>query len=126
MLSENELQPDDVLKVGHHGSHTSSTPAFLDAERPVFAVISVGPDNSYGHPHADVIDRLLDHAVVYRTDLDGLVSIRTDGRRFRISTWHDMAPGLDKLTQGSPAPLVAGPDGKYPVPQPGIVTKREY
>ncbi len=97
MLSENELQPDDVLKVGHHGSHTSSTPAFLDAEKPVFAVISVGQDNSYGHPHADVIDRLLDHAVVYRTDLDGLVSIRTDGRRFRIWTWHDMAPGLTPM-----------------------------
>ena len=98
MLSENELQPDDVLKVGHHGSHTSSTPAFLDAERPVFAVISVGQDNSYGHPHANVIDHLLDHnAVVYRTDLDGLVSIRTDGRRFRIWTWHDMAPGLTPM-----------------------------
>jgi competence protein ComEC len=95
MLSENELQPDDVLKVGHHGSHTSSTQAFLDAVRPVFAIISVGQDNSYGHPHADVIDRLLDHnAVVYRTDLDGLVSIRTDGRRFHIGTWRDLAPAL--------------------------------
>jgi competence protein ComEC len=95
MLSENELQPDDVLKVGHHGSHTSSTRAFLDAERPVFAIVSVGQDNSYGHPHADVIDRLLDHnAVVYRTDLDGLVSIRTDGRRFHIGTWRDVAPAL--------------------------------
>ncbi len=95
MLSENELQPDDVLKVGHHGSHTSSTEAFLDAVRPVFAIISVGQDNSYGHPNADVIDRLLDHnAVVYRTDLDGLVSIRTDGRRFHVGTWRDLAPAF--------------------------------
>jgi competence protein ComEC len=98
MLSENELQPDDVLKVGHHGSHTSSTQAFLDAVRPVFAIVSVGQDNSYGHPHADVIDRLLDHnAVVYRTDLDGLVSIRTDGRRFHIGTWRDLAPALGPM-----------------------------
>jgi competence protein ComEC len=95
MLSENELQPADVLKVGHHGSHTSSTQAFLDAVRPVFAIVSVGQDNSYGHPHADVIDRLLDHnAVVYRTDLDGLVSIRSDGRRFHIATWRDLMPAL--------------------------------
>ena len=95
MLSENELQPADVLKVGHHGSHTSSTQAFLDAVRPVFAIVSVGQDNSYGHPHADVIDRLLDHnAVVYRTDLDGLVSIRTDGRRFHVQSWRDLVPAL--------------------------------
>ncbi|MGB7758694.1 MAG: ComEC/Rec2 family competence protein, partial [Bryobacteraceae bacterium] len=95
MLSANELQPDDVLKVGHHGSHTSSTQAFLDAVRPVFAIVSVGQDNSYGHPHADVLNRLLDHnAVVYRTDLDGLVSIRTDGRRFHVATWRDLAPAL--------------------------------
>jgi competence protein ComEC len=94
MLWENELKPDDVLKVGHHGSHTSSTRPFLDVERPVLALVSVGQDNSYGHPHADVIDRLLDHAVVYRTDLDGLVSIRTDGRRFHIQTWKDLQPAL--------------------------------
>ena len=98
MLSENELQLTDVLKVAHHGSHTSSTQAFLDAVRPAFAIVSVGQDNSYGHPHADVIDRLLDHgAVVYRTDLDGLVSIRTDGRRFHVQTWRDVAPRLSPM-----------------------------
>lgn len=98
MLSENELQADDVVKVGHHGSHTSSTQAFLDAERPVFAIISVGQDNSYGHPHADVVDRILDHnAVLYRTDLDGLVSIRTDGRRFRVQSWKDLKPRIELM-----------------------------
>jgi len=97
MLWEHELHADDVLKVGHHGSHTSSTPAFLDAERPIFALVSVGQDNSYGHPHADVIDRLLDHAVVYRTDLDGLVSIRTDGHRFHIQAWKDLRPALSPM-----------------------------
>jgi competence protein ComEC len=90
MLEENELEPTDVLKVGHHGSHTSSSAAFLSAVAPVFAVISVGEQNSYGHPHADVLARLAEvHAAVYRTDADGLVSIRTDGRRFRVETWRD-------------------------------------
>jgi competence protein ComEC len=91
ILEENELPPTDVLKVGHHGSHTSSTSEFLSALAPVFAVISVGTLNSYGHPHADVLARLAEvGATVYRTDLEGLVSIRTDGRRFRVATWRDL------------------------------------
>jgi competence protein ComEC len=87
MLDENEIQPTDVLKVAHHGSKTSSTDEFLTAVDPLFAVISVGHDNSYGHPNGDVVDRLeRHHAVVMRTDEDGLVSIRTDGRRLFVET----------------------------------------
>lgn len=78
----------DVLKVGHHGSKTSTSPAFLDAARPAFAIISVGLDNSYGHPHPDVIQRLEEsHVATFRTDLWGLVSIRTDGRRFGLDAY---------------------------------------
>src|SRR5581483_717417 len=51
MLDAGEIQPSDVLKVGHHGSHTSSTEEFLEAVHPAFAIVSVGLDNSYGHPH---------------------------------------------------------------------------
>lgn len=65
----------DVLKVGHHGSHTSTTPAFLAAVRPSIAVISAGKHNPFGHPHADVLARL---PRVLRTDRDGLVSVRID------------------------------------------------
>jgi competence protein ComEC len=87
MLTENEIQPTDVLKVAHHGSKTSSTEEFLSALNPLFAVISVGSENSYGHPNQDVLDRLAQHgAVVMRTDQDGLVSIRTDGRRLFVDT----------------------------------------
>jgi competence protein ComEC len=87
MLTENELQPTDVLKVAHHGSKTSSTEEFLGAVSPLFAVISAGYGNSYGHPNPDVLDRLAQHgAMVLRTDEDGLVSIRTDGRRFAVET----------------------------------------
>jgi competence protein ComEC len=87
MLQEDEIQLTDVLKVAHHGSRTSSTEEFLTAASPLFAVISVGFENSYGHPHRDVLQRLAEHrTAVYRTDRDGLVSIRTDGRRFFVDT----------------------------------------
>jgi competence protein ComEC len=87
MLAENEIQLADVLKVAHHGSHTSSTEEFISAAGPLFAVISVGFENSYGHPHRDILSRLADHgATVYRTDINGLISIRTDGQRFTIES----------------------------------------
>ena len=63
------MRPADVLKVAHHGSRTSSTPAFLDAAAPAFAVISVGFENSYGHPNREVLERLAArHAMTMRTD----------------------------------------------------------
>jgi len=87
MLAENELRHTDVLKVAHHGSRTSSTDLFLDAVRPSFAVVSAGFENSYGHPNRDVLERLRQHgAAVLRTDLDGLVTIRSDGRRLHVET----------------------------------------
>ena len=77
----------DVLKVPHHGSKTSSTADFLDLVRPEFAIISDGFENSYGHPHPDVLARLNERgARVLRTDRDGLVSIRSDGRRLYVDT----------------------------------------
>ena len=85
MIEQGVLRRTDVLKVAHHGSKTSSTAEFLDLVRPAFAVMSVGYDNSYGHPNADVIARLEEcGAGVLRTDLDGLVTIRTDGRRIEM------------------------------------------
>jgi competence protein ComEC len=92
MLDRNEIQATDVLKVPHHGSHTSSTEEFISGLAPAFAVISAGYENSYGHPHRDVIARLLDHhAAVLRTDADGLVTIRTDGNRIFVETGKDFA-----------------------------------
>ncbi|HEY4086016.1 MAG TPA: ComEC/Rec2 family competence protein, partial [Bryobacteraceae bacterium] len=81
------LHPADVLKVGHHGSRTSTNPDLLSAVHPAFGVISVGFDNTYGHPHPLVLDALQQqHVTVYRTDRDGLVSIASDGHRIRIET----------------------------------------
>jgi len=78
------LEHTDVLKVGHHGSRTSTTPDLLNALHPAFAIISDGFENSYGHPHPLTV-RALDeaHIAVYRTDQRGLVRISSDGRRIR-------------------------------------------
>lgn len=85
MLEENEIEQTDVLKVAHHGSRTSSIPEFVDAVNPLFAVISVGFENSYGHPNRDVLERLKQHGTaVFRTDQQGLVTIRTDGERLFV------------------------------------------
>jgi competence protein ComEC len=81
----------DVLKLGHHGSKTSTSQPFLDAVSPSIGIVSAGFENSFGHPHRDVMARLADrHSAVLRTDLDGLVTIRTDGRRLTMDTmlWH--------------------------------------
>lgn len=75
----------DVLKVAHHGSKTSSSEGFLAATSPDTAVISVGKNNSYGHPHAEVIERLKAHDLqILRTDLNGTIQITTDGKVLRV------------------------------------------
>jgi competence protein ComEC len=74
-----------VLKVGHHGSSTSSTAAFLDAVRPRIALVSVGAGNTYGHPSAAIMQTLTERgAVVLRTDKVGTAVIETDGRIVRV------------------------------------------
>ncbi len=83
-ISGREIRAD-VLKVGHHGSATSTSAAFLDAVHPRFALISVGRGNSFGHPRADVLARLAEHHVqTFRTDLFGPVTLFLDGEKV---TW---------------------------------------
>ena len=79
------LQHADVLKVGHHGSRTSSTADLLDAVHPAFGLISAGYENSYGHPHPLTLSVLNSrHVAVYRTDERGLVTVSSDGKRIRV------------------------------------------
>ena len=78
----------DLLKVGHHGSKSSTTPAFLDALRPSVAVISSGEGNDYGHPAPETLGTLRSRPglAVLRTDLDGDVEVVSDGLSYRIRT----------------------------------------
>ena len=82
MLASGQNLRADVIKIGHHGSRTSTTEAFLDAVMPVAAVISVGGGNRFGHPHNDVLSRLNERGIaVYRTDLMGSIFMASDGGR---------------------------------------------
>ena len=75
----------DVLKVGHHGSKTSTSIPFLGYVSPQYAAISVGADNSYGHPNKETIDALNQFEVeTYRTDKEGTIRFVSDGSRFRL------------------------------------------
>lgn len=86
MLGDPSVMLDsDVLKVGHHGSATSTTNAFLDAVTAADAVISVGAGNSYHHPTPSLLGRLAAHGIpVYRTDLAGTVVLTSDCTTFTI------------------------------------------
>ncbi len=89
----------DILKVGHHGSYTSSTLNFLSRVMPQIAVISVGADNDYGHPAPTTLSRLQSKgATVYRTDLNGNVVISTDGSTYTVSISGNTVPPAQAVT----------------------------
>ena len=78
-----------VLKVAHHGSKTSSSEEFLQAVKPKCAVICVGYGNNFGHPRAEVLERLKNLPTkIYRTDRDGLIKFKTDGKNLRVETFN--------------------------------------
>jgi len=82
MIASGQCLRADVLKLGHHGSRTSTTEAFLDAVSPAVAVITVGYGNQFGHPHGEVLERLNRRGVaIFRTDINGTVIMATDGRQ---------------------------------------------
>ncbi|AZS14545.1 ComEC/Rec2 family competence protein [Paenibacillus lutimineralis] len=86
MLSSGRELQADVMLVGHHGSKSSTTLAFLKRVKPKYAVIQVGADNSYGHPKQAILDRLAKQKVeVYRNDLQGNIEIASDGMKYYIT-----------------------------------------
>ncbi len=86
LLGRGLISRVDLLKVGHHGSHSSTTAGFLEAAQPSIAVISSGAGNEYGHPAAETLAALSGRPglVVLRTDLDGDVEVASDGRTYRV------------------------------------------
>lgn len=84
-----------ILKVGHHGSSTSTSSEFLKAINPEIAIISCGENNSYGHPHQETLDKINKAGVkVYRTDKQGSIIVKTNGQTFSVNTneWEENSP----------------------------------
>ena len=87
MLASGVSLKADVLKIGHHGSRTSSSMPFLKAVSPMYTVISVGKGNDYGHPHPETLSKLSQLGIpVYRTDLFGNLEFISDGQNIAIKT----------------------------------------
>ena len=85
ILNKYNLQDIDVLKVGHHGSKTSSSKEFIDDINPKYSVISVGKNNRYGHPNKEVLNNLKE-SKIYRTDQDGSIMFKIKNNKLKIET----------------------------------------
>lgn len=109
----------DVLKVGHHGSHTSTYENFLNKVNPKYAVISVGEGNSYGHPHKGTMERLQGKEIkVYRTDECGTIVCTSDGKNisFNVNPGDYKYNGNGSDTNSSGAPTSKLTPSKTSVP----------
>ena len=85
IMSIYNLPDIDVLKVGHHGSKTSSGKEFIDEINPEYSIISVGKNNRYGHPNKEVLENLKD-SKIYRTDQDGSIMFKIKNDKLMIET----------------------------------------
>ena len=85
MIKKYNLEDIDILKVGHHGSKTSSSKEFIDSINPKYSIISVGKNNRYGHPNDNVLDNL-NNSKIYRTDQDGSIMFKIKNNKLQIET----------------------------------------
>lgn len=109
LLSRSDLK-STYLKAGHHGSNTSSSASFIQVVKPAGTILSYGKANSYGHPHAEVIDRLnVVGSKIYSTAESGDITITTDGTKHTVSAKPWVAP-----TKPAPAPTPT------PIPKPNL------
>ncbi len=86
ILNMYDLGKIDFLKVGHHGSDTSSSEKFIHTIQPKYTLVSVGKNNKYGHPKESVLKKLK-NSKIYRTDLDGSVEIILNKNGFKLKTY---------------------------------------
>ncbi|MBR1936998.1 MAG: MBL fold metallo-hydrolase [Bacilli bacterium] len=85
IMDKYNLPDIDVLKIGHHGSKTSSSQEFINKIQPKYSIISVGKNNRYGHPNKEVLDNLKD-TKIYRTDEDGSIMFNIKNNKLKIET----------------------------------------
>ena len=85
LIEKYNLHDIDILKVGHHGSKTSSGKEFIDETNPKYSIISVGKNNRYGHPNDSVLENLED-SKIYRTDQDGSIMFKIKNNKLDIET----------------------------------------
>jgi competence protein ComEC len=104
----------EILKVGHHGSTSSTSPGFLNKVNPEVAVISVGAGNTYGHPAPETISKL-QGVKVYRTDLNGNIVVSTDGKAYSVTAQKNATAEatLNPKPEGTPPPLPVASQGAY-------------
>lgn len=86
ILDKYDLKHIDILKVGHHGSRTSTSSNFIDKINPKYSIISVGKNNRYGHPNSEVLD-ILNNSSIYRTDRDGSIVFKIKNSVLEIDTY---------------------------------------
>ena len=86
LIKKYNLDSIDVLKVGHHGSKTSSSKNFINEINPKYSIISVGKNNRYGHPNEEVLNNL-EESKIYRTDYDGSIMFKIKSNKLKIETY---------------------------------------
>lgn len=87
LITNYDLSDVDVLKVGHHGSKSSSSKEFIDEINPKYAIISVGENNRYNHPSNEVLDNLK-NSIIYRTDKDGTILFKINDNKFDVKLFN--------------------------------------
>ncbi|MEG6615417.1 stalk domain-containing protein [Peptococcaceae bacterium 1198_IL3148] len=125
-ILKGELEAE-VLKVGHHGSDSSTSDAFLNKVAPKTAIISVGAGNSYGHPTVETLQKLNNANIkIYRTDLNGHIVVITDGKTYSVATQYNRtAPVVQPApVQTKPVPIVT--PKPEPTPQVPAVTTGQF
>src|SRR5699024_11927052 len=89
MIERTDIEAD-ILQRGHQGSDTSSDPKFIDAVQPDIAIYNAGKDNSYGHPHKEVVERIQNAGItLYGTDVHGTIVVTTNGDDYTVETKED-------------------------------------
>src|SRR5699024_623907 len=113
MINARETLAADILHVGHHGSDTSTSANFLSAVDPDYAIISAGEDNSYGHPHQEIVDRLLDEEIeIFVTYQHGTIIFKSNGKTIELDSTIDHVSIPDAPDSSTKSKQESDPDSE--------------